>query len=326
LGPTAVYDRLESAAVDVRFRQQLENGSISDTLDPTGPGVDPWSGYGFVKADEAVPEPVIANLQVTTTSSADGEVKLSWSVSGDVNIEEYKIERQYFNESFEVLARPNAPPVTFDTLGLGVFTFRVHWTRSDGTQGTSQIVHTLGIQELTTKVVGENEEGRRTVKVSWSVPEGTKEEDFTYQIERQTGDNGPFERIGTTSDTTFRAERQVPGTYNYRVVSVYDQGNKLTSQPTRQQIDIEEAAFAVGPYPNPVQGTASLDLTAQSAQDVTFEVFNILGERVYREERELKALTPVTLLVDASRWSSGMYFLRVRGDEFAKTRKMIVLR
>ncbi|PSQ96247.1 MAG: hypothetical protein BRD55_07280 [Bacteroidetes bacterium SW_9_63_38] len=28
--------------------------------------------------------------------------------------------------------------------------------------------------------------------------------------------------------------------------------------------------------------------------------------------------------IDVSRWSSGMYFLRLRGDTFTKTRKVIV--
>jgi hypothetical protein len=44
------------------------------------------------------------------------------------------------------------------------------------------------------------------------------------------------------------------------------------------------------------------------------------------EERSLDARVPVTLRLDAQQWSSGMYFLRVKGTDFTETRKVIVTR
>ena len=316
--PEQVYTRLEENSEDVTTRQNRDGDFVAIAA-----GVDPWSGHGFVQAPDAVPEPVIANLSARTTNPADGTVELSWSVSGDP-VESYQVQRKYFNDPFETIATPDSPPVVLDSLGLGAFAFRVLWQRSDGTQGTSQVVvDTLGIQELATSVGAEDEEGRRTVEVSWGVPRGTT--DFTYRIQRQAGERGPFKALGTTSQTSFQAERQVPGRYNYRVISADDRDNSLTSERSSLQIEFEESAFAVGPYPNPVQNRATLDLTTQTGQTVTVEVYNTLGKRVYRAERELDALTPVVLSVDASQWSSGMYFLRVEGAEFTKTRKMIVL-
>ncbi|MFB6273513.1 MAG: T9SS type A sorting domain-containing protein [Salinibacter sp.] len=320
--PSQIYSRLEDTAEDVTVRENRAGNFVE-----IASGRDPWSGHGFVQALDAVPEPVIANLDARTTSPTDGTVELSWSVSGDP-VDRYEVQRKYFGGSFETVATPEGPPVTLDTLGLGVFSFRVNWVRvanGDTTRGTSAAaVDTLGVQGLTTEVVGTDDKGRRTVEVSWSVPRGTQ--NFTYRVERQTGKQGPFEGLGTTDQTTFQAERQVPGTYNYRVVSVDDRGNRLTSAPKSRQIELKKSAFAVGPYPNPVRNTASLDLTAQSDQSVTVEIYNTLGKRLYRERRKIKALTPVTLSVDAGRWSSGMYFLRVRGAEFTKTRKMIIVR
>ncbi len=51
LAPAGVYDRLESTAADVTERADRTN-----TLQQIGSGRDPWSGAGFVQADQAVPE------------------------------------------------------------------------------------------------------------------------------------------------------------------------------------------------------------------------------------------------------------------------------
>lgn len=320
LSPTEVYTRLEENSEDVTARQTRDN-----ELESVSVGQDPWSGYGFVQALQAVPQPVVSNLQATASEVSSGAVELTWSVSDGSDVQEYEVQRKYFNDDFETVATPDGPPVTIDSLGLGVFTFRVQWKRSDGTQGTSaSIADTLDLQGLESEVVAEDEKGRRSVSFSWDVPLGT--EDFAFRLERQSGDSGPFTVVGTTDQMSFTAERQVPGKYNYRVVSVDNRSNSITSAPIAREIDFEDAAFAIGPYPNPVQGEASLDLTAQSTQPVTIEVYNALGKRVYRNERQLQERTPVTLSVDASRWSSGMYFLRVRGEEFTETRKMIVVR
>jgi hypothetical protein len=321
LSPTDVYTRLENNSEDVTLRQ-----TRTGDFEPVSAGRDPWSGHGFVQAPQAVPKPVIANLQTTPSTPSSGGVELTWSVGDDSNIESYEVERRYFNEAFETVATPDGPPVTLDSLGLGVYTFRVQWERSDGTQGTStSVADTLGLRDLDREIVAEDEKGRRTVSFSWTAPPGTGS-DFTYRLERQSGDSGPFVRMGTTDGTSIQAERQVPGRYNYRVVSVDGQGNAITSSPISLEIDFQDEAFAIGPYPNPTRGEASIDLTVQTEQQVSIEVYNTLGKRVYRDERQLQARTPATLSVDGGRWSSGLYFLRIQGEEFTETRKMILAR
>ncbi|MFB6277949.1 MAG: T9SS type A sorting domain-containing protein [Salinibacter sp.] len=324
LSPTDVYTRLEDNSEDVTTRQTREDRE--DPFEPISAGRDPWSGHGFVQALQAVPQPVIADLQTTPSTPSSGGVELTWSVNDDSDIESYKVQRRYFNDAFETVATPDGPPVTLDSLGLGVFTFRVKWKRADGTRGTStSVADTLGLGRPDREIVAKDEKGRRTVSFSWTVPPGTGS-DFTYRLERQSGDSGPFVRMGTTDGTSIQAERQVPGRYNYRVVSVDGQGNAITSSPISLEIDFQDEAFAIGPYPNPTRGEASIDLTVQSEQQVSIEVYNTLGKRVYRDERQLQARTPVTLSVDGEQWSSGLYFLRIQGEAFTETRKMILAR
>mgnify|MGYP002762372760 FL=1 len=101
LTPVQIYDRLESTAIDVRFRQQLENGSISNELDPTGEGVDPWSGHGFVRADRAVPAPAgvrISDVRAEQVSPGARSINVSWRKAGVDTVDAFRLERRYFDE------------------------------------------------------------------------------------------------------------------------------------------------------------------------------------------------------------------------------------
>lgn len=145
LDPAAVYDRLESTAVDIRFRQQLENGSISDELDATGPGVDPWSGHGFVRADRAVPPPTgvqIADVGVEVSSSGNRDVEVTWKKVGTESVDEFLLEKQFFDGSFVEQARIAAGNDTefvrtVEDLPVGEHTFRISAIRNDSTLATT---------------------------------------------------------------------------------------------------------------------------------------------------------------------------------------------
>lgn len=158
LTPTQVYDRLESTAVDVRFRQQLENGSISSELDRTGPGVDPWSGHGFVRADRAVPTPAgvqITNVSASAISNNQGSLELTWRNVGEEreSVDEFVLERQFFSGTFTEQARIDAGSSgkfarTVEDLPVGEHTFRISALRNDSTLAvarTSAVVRGNGV-------------------------------------------------------------------------------------------------------------------------------------------------------------------------------------
>jgi hypothetical protein len=67
-------------------------------------------------------------------------------------------------------------------------------------------------------------------------------------------------------------------------------------------------------------------LTARETQEVAVEVFNTLGRRVYLERRTLQAQEATPLRFDTQQWSSGVYFLRVDGQQFTTKRKLVVVR
>jgi hypothetical protein len=131
---------------------------------------------------------------------------------------------------------------------------------------------------------------------------------------------------GEEQSKQYTAERQTPGRYEYRVRAQDEAGNAVTSASGEVEVDFEGEVYALGPYPNPVRETASFDLTARESQDVQVEVYNTIGEQVYRDEREVRPQDPTFLSIDVSQWASGVYFLRLRGDgSVGQTKKMIVV-
>ncbi len=80
-------------------------------------------------------------------------------------------------------------------------------------------------------------------------------------------------------------------------------------------------------HPNPFNPRTSFSLTVHETQDVTVEVFNLLGVRV----RHLFAGTMEkgetrSFIFDASDLPSGIYLYRVQGESFTATRQMTLLK
>ncbi len=274
--------------------------------------------------------PDVYALQVEgSTSTNQNQITLTWAVKDDADVEEYVVERQYFgNDVVErVRVQPaEAPPVTLTELGLGAHSFRVRWVRSDNTdQVTGQEVkRTVNPQNGQADVRGRDDRGLGTVHVSWDVPAGSG--DFDYRIERRRGQAGDFQTVAVREVPEYTAEDQLPGRYEYRVRSVDDEGNEVVSDAESVEIGFEGDVFVQGPFPNPAQNQAVFLLTANDAQPATIEVYNVIGERIYVDERrELQAEAPTRLTFNTRQWGSGMYFLRVTGEAFTTTRKMVVV-
>jgi hypothetical protein len=280
-------------------------------------------------------------VSVRKVEGKSGSRMISWIEQDNANIQEYIVDRQYFGESFEEIRRVDASKVsgttlTVEDLGIGAFVFRLRWVKEDGSVETSpeQVRDTITVRDVGTTITDRDEQGRGTVDVSWTVPPGTSS-DFVYRVERREGEEGAFRPVGTVlqeSDVRdeqtkqYTAERQTPGRYEYRVRAQDESGNAVTSTSRAVEIGFEGDVYALGPYPNPVRETASFDLTARESQSVTVEVYNTIGERVYRDQREVRAQDPTFLSIDASQWASGVYFLRLQGEaSVGQTKKMIVV-
>lgn len=252
---------------------------------------------------------------------------LTWEVRDEAEIDEYIVERRYFDGSFEPIKDGiDRPPVTIDSLGLGRFSFRVRWVNEDGTESVSarRLNTTINVDDFSAEVVSRDEQGRGTVHVSWDVPSATSSS-FTYGLERASGSGEAFHEVAMGTAKQFQAEDQLPGQYSYRVVSRDGQGNRLVSSTVPVEVRFDGVVYVGGPFPNPSRDQATVTLTARDPQGVSVDVYNTLGERIFSGTEELRPHDPVRISLDSRRWSSGMYFLRISGRTFSETRKMVVV-
>ncbi len=268
-------------------------------------------------------------VSVQEVEGQNGSLTLSWSEQDEANIQEYIVDRRYFGEEFEAIKRVGASEVTgssltVEDLGLGAFEFRLRWVRENGATVSSpeRVRDTITVRDVATTISSRDEQGRGTIDLAWTVPPGTSA-DFAYRIERRTGEGGSFQPVATVpqdgdasdeQSKQYTVEGQTPGRFEYRIRAEDENGNAVTSTAREARIDFEGDVYALGPYPNPVRETASFDLTARESQSVTVEVYNTIGERVYRDQREVRAQDPSFLSIDASQWASGVYFLRLRDE------------
>jgi SOS-response transcriptional repressor LexA len=89
---------------------------------------------------------------------------------------------------------------------------------------------------------------------------------------------------------------------------------------------LRDAYRVDGPYPNPVQSRATIDVAVRNDQRVRVTAFDLLGRRVKTVFRDkISSQTTRTVPVPTDDLGSGVYFLRIEGDQFATTRKMTVI-
>jgi hypothetical protein len=79
-------------------------------------------------------------------------------------------------------------------------------------------------------------------------------------------------------------------------------------------------------HPNPFNPITEISLSLPASSQVTLEVYNIAGQRIgVLFEGQLEAgLHSFTW--DGSKSASGLYLFRLKTDEFAETRKMLLLK
>jgi len=79
-------------------------------------------------------------------------------------------------------------------------------------------------------------------------------------------------------------------------------------------------------YPNPFNPTTTMTLTMPVSGEVTVEVYNLLGQVVAILASGYMEASTYTLTWDASEASSGVYFIQVDAEGFAKTQKLMLVK
>ncbi len=135
---------------------------------------------------------------------------------------------------------------------------------------------------------------------------------------------------GTTSapqSYRFQTEPLGVGRHAFRLRQIDADGAATLSSPVEVVVSVEGAYALDALAPNPTQGLLSTRLSVATSQTVRVVLYDVTGRRLEQVfEGRLRPNTPLPIRVDASRRPSGIYFLRVQGDTFTGTRRIVVVR
>jgi hypothetical protein len=139
----------------------------------------------------------------------------------------------------------------------------------------------------------------------------------------------------------FRTEELEIGTHRFRVGLPQDAasapravGNSDTESarrytgPVTAEVKMDEA-YRLSAYPSPAREQATVELAVQERQEVAVRLYDVLGRRVatlHSGPLPPQELRRLRLDVSSTGLTSGTYFLRVRGEDFAATEQITVVR
>jgi parallel beta-helix repeat protein len=196
--------------------------------------------------------------------------------------------------------------------------------------GRFTLAKTGGVLPVELAGVTARADGRDAV-LSWTTASETNNAGFRIQQQTDTG----FETVafvegrGTVSgETTYehRVSNLAFGTHAFRLQQVDADGSTSLSGEARVDIRMDGAYEVSQVVPMPVSGRGRIDVAVNETQTVTVEVFDMLGRQMMTlHDGELRGEQTRTVRVPADTFSSGHYFVRVQGERFQVTRRMVIV-
>jgi hypothetical protein len=85
-------------------------------------------------------------------------------------------------------------------------------------------------------------------------------------------------------------------------------------------------SFPLGCYPNPFNAQTTIQYSLPKTSDITIDIFDILGRRIATLTEGVMPAGNHQATWDASRYSSGIYFYRLKAAEYTETKRMLLLK
>jgi|GEM_PF-6567004 len=206
---------------------------------------------------------------------------------------------------------------------------------------TNEFVNVLDAEAPTTSIIPEESEIIDTTDVllKWNGNDsqpGSGIRSYTLYGARKDSSFDIIEQ--GIRDTSFVFEGQEEVTYEF-FVQATDQVNNLEADKrgsaTRISVDIGEKGRSSGTpetfqlhqnYPNPFNPMTNITYELPSQSQVHLTVYNILGQRIRTLVDAERKAGIHTIRFNAGNLSSGIYFYRIKADDFRKTHKMLLIK
>jgi hypothetical protein len=181
---------------------------------------------------------------------------------------------------------------------------------------------------------GSTPTSNQTVRLRWRTVSETNNAGF--HVERAV-DARAFQALGfvggqgtTEAPQTYRfADTRLPfaaDSLSYRLRQVDHDGTATLSDAVTVPVGVPQRLALHGTFPNPVRQTATLRYELPTAADVRIVVYNLLGQRVATLVEGPQPAGRVETRIDAGRWPSGVYFVRLVADRQMRTQRLTVVR
>ncbi len=172
------------------------------------------------------------------------------------------------------------------------------------------------------------------VVLAWQTASETNNAGFTVEL-RAPGESA-FREVGfvagggTTVEArhyTHRVEKLVPGRSTFRLRQTDFDGTQAFSPEVEVDVEMTEVFRLTAAHPNPFAGSTRLGLMVQAPQRVEVAAYDAVGRRVaLLHEGVLTGNEPHTFTLDADGLPGGVYFLRVVGERFVRTERVVLVR
>jgi hypothetical protein len=173
----------------------------------------------------------------------------------------------------------------------------------------------------------------KSAVLSWKTAAETGNAGFA--VEHAVGPEGAFQQVGwvegvgtTTEAQSYRyaVEDLSAGTHRFRLKQEDLDGSASLSKVVEVDVRPDGPIAIEQVAPNPVTQTSTLRFTPRESGAVTVGLYDVLGRRVKTlHEGRVSGGQSQQVTLDASALSSGVYFLRVKGEGFSKTRRVTIV-
>jgi hypothetical protein len=182
-------------------------------------------------------------------------------------------------------------------------------------------------------------EGQNGLRVRWEQLESVDIESYTLRqeyVDAIPGDDAVRTvSVSVESDLSYEQSFRdlEPGRYEYTLTYTRSDGTEGRSSTIAGTVALDQTATVSDIFPNPVTGAqTTIRVATQTQQDIEIELFDSIGRRVGQASRSLQADRPTNLQLGGSgpfqldMLASGVYFVRLRGDDFSEVRRLVIAR
>lgn len=172
----------------------------------------------------------------------------------------------------------------------------------------------------------------KQVRLSWNADGGVERGSFGVQARGQ--DELEWTTLGTVPGVSgqagffrYQTDDLSIGKHRFRLANRDAHGTVTYSNEIEVVVALD-TPFVIGSvYPNPLVDRGSFDLSVDTQQYVTVEVYNLLGQRLETVfSDEVNANESVTVVIERGQMPSGTYLIRAQGENFVATRTLSVVK